>query len=306
VDIILTAGKDRREFFNMNKKLIFCVAGLALLAGFLGAAPSFNSLPEMNQPANVFIGPWMSNDAHVSESYGSARSVIGRQFYVFYDDGTGEIVDYNGDILTNRRVFQYRFSDTLIGFRFLKGTIFTNGGSFTRPYSLSGDGRQLTFPYQKNGISYFAEFTLAKTTPPPAPPPPPPEPLPEPLAPSAEPINNSGQIYYSYDGTGYVYKADSVFYRCSNGRPLGYVEGDVIYSFAGKALGFVEKSWIYNLKGYPVGAADPKYLGNDAAAKKPVSKAAKQGLPAKQTRTPVNKPKLRDGYFGGVLSDIFS
>ncbi|MDR1901445.1 MAG: hypothetical protein LBQ88_04075 [Treponema sp.] len=279
----------------MKKNLVFCVAGLMAFA-MIGciSTPSFTSLPEASQIAASFVGSWVSNDAIVSKSYGSLESVRGRQFYTFYNDGTGEVMDYNGTLLTNRRAFKYRVSDTLIGFQFLQGTVYTNGGSFSRPYILSPDNRKITFPFQKLLLgAFFAELTLLNATPPPLPPPPP------------RP-NNPGQIYYSYNGIGHVYEDNSVFYLCSNGKPVGYLEGGVIYAFGGKALGFVDRSWIYNLKGDPIGAIDPKSLGLDAEGKKPVTKADKQGLPAKQAGTPVNKPRLRNGYFGGVLSDIFS
>jgi hypothetical protein len=117
--------------------------------------------------------------------------------------------------------------------------------------------------------------------------------------------NNEGTIYYQYDGTGYVYVSESVFYLCSSGKPVGYVENGVIFSFGGSVLGFYERSFIYDKQGYAVGAPDPGSLGTAAGDKKPVNKAYKQGLPEKQTKASVNKPQLRNMYRGGLLSDIF-
>ncbi|MDR2551870.1 MAG: hypothetical protein LBD31_01700 [Treponema sp.] len=103
-----------------------------------------------------------------------------------------------------------------------------------------------------------------------------------------------------------MYLSDAVFFQCSDGKPLGYVEGGAIYTFGGRCLGFMEGNFVYDLKGYPKGAVDPKSLGKDAQAKKPVTQAVKQNLPEKQSQVPVTKPKLRNGYFGGLLSDVFN
>jgi hypothetical protein len=70
-------------------------------------------------------------------------------------------------------------------------------------------------------------------------------------------------------------------------------------------LGFSEGNFIYDITGKPKGAVDPKNLGLNALPKKPVTQAAKQGLPAKQPPVPVTRPKLRNGYFGGILADMF-
>jgi hypothetical protein len=296
---------------------------LILLVSFVvigcSTFPAYDTLPETHPVAAYFIGSWWCSDAWVIVPFsdGSSHSVKGQQSYYFYDDGTGEVIDTYEGVVTNRRVFRYRISDTLIGFQFLKGTLYTNGGSFSRPYVLSDDGRTITFPYEKAGIiSYFSKFTITKTAPEPEPPPtltPEPSPIPLPVpaplpAPSSvpAPVDNSGQIYYSYDGIGYVYIDNNVFYRCSNGNPVGYVESGVIYAFSGDVLGFLEGSFIYDRNGKPLGAPDPKDLGKDAAGKKSVTKAGKQSLPAKQSKSTVNKPKLRNGYFGGVLRDMFN
>jgi hypothetical protein len=146
-------------------------------------------------------------------------------------------------------------------------------------------------------------------SPPPPPPPSPPKPRPVDPSPRLEepPVekNNGGTIYYQYDGTGYVFVSENVFYLCYNGRPVGYIERGVIYSFGGAVLGFYEKSFIYDRNGNPVGAADPKSLGTDAAGKKSVTKANKQDVPVRQTQASVNKPRLKNGYFGGSLRDVF-
>jgi hypothetical protein len=282
-------------------KKVFSLAGSILLVAFVlmgcVTTPAFNSLPEANPLVSSFVGTWTSYNAYVSETYGSTKSVVGEQCYYFYADGTGEIIDFNKGVVTNRRVFRYRLSDTLIGFQFLQGTAFTNGGSFSRPYTLSPNKRAITFPYEKLPMGAFEEFTLTKTTPEPSPP--------RTLVPTPEPIDNAGIIYYSYDGIGYVYRDNSVFYRCSDGKPVGYIEGGVIYSFNGPVLGFFEGLFIYDRNGYPKGAVDPKGLGLDAPAKRQVSRAGKQDLPAKQPKVPINKPRLRNGYFGGFLKDIF-
>ena len=287
---------------NTNLSVTCLLLLTVLVITSCSSTPSYSSLPETNPITASFVGSWVSNDAYVSESYGSVKSVKGRQFYTFYEDGTGEILDYNGSLLTNRRVFRFRATDTLIGFQFLKGTVFTNGGSFSRPYSFSSDKRSITFPDAPYGIGSFAAFSMQKATPPPLPPPPP---LPAPEPTPAGSINNAGIIFYSYDGTGYVYYDNAIFYRCSDGKPVGYVESGAIYGFNGTALGFLERSYIHDLNGYPIGTTYSNKLGMDDKDKKPVNKAAKQDLPAKQTRVPVKKPSLRDMYFGGVLQDIF-
>jgi hypothetical protein len=252
-------------------------------------------LPEESPNAASFVGSWLSYDALVPVSEGSLLSETGQQFYIFYDGGTGEVFSYKNEVVIDRRAFRYRVSDELIGFQFLQGTVFTNGGSFSRPYVFSADKREIMFPRAEYGIAYFAEFTLKTTTPPPDPPPPPPEP---------EPADNTGVVYYSYDGTGYVYMDNSVFYRCSDGKPLGYVETGVIYAFDGSGLGFLEGSFIHDLEGKPKGARDPKQLGTDAAQRKTVTKASKQDVPEKMSKAAVNKPKLRNRYFGGLLPEI--
>jgi hypothetical protein len=70
-------------------------------------------------------------------------------------------------------------------------------------------------------------------------------------------------------------------------------------------LGYYENSFVYNKAGDAVGATNSKALGTDAADKRPVTKAAKQGLPVKQPKATVNKPRLRNRYVGGSLQDIF-
>jgi transglutaminase-like putative cysteine protease len=56
----------------------------------------------------------------------------------------------------------------------LKGGIYSGGGAFTRPYRFSPDGSQIIFPEVKLSlISSFAEFSIAKETPPPPAPRPP-------------------------------------------------------------------------------------------------------------------------------------
>jgi hypothetical protein len=117
--------------------------------------------------------------------------------------------------------------------------------------------------------------------------------------------DSSGTIYYSYNGTGYVYLSESVFYLCSSGKPVGYVEGGTIYAFNGRVLGFYENAFIYNRNGNPVGANDSKRLGTDASARKSVTKANKQDIPEKQPKNSVPRPRLKNGYFGGSLLDIF-
>ncbi|GHV04551.1 hypothetical protein FACS189485_10190 [Spirochaetia bacterium] len=158
---------------KMQDILSRVVFGVLLLSGLFltgcASTPPFSSLPETNEIAASFTGSWVSNDGII------IKGVPGRQFYTFYEDGTGDIIDYNGDsIIINRRVFEYRVSDTLIGFRFFKGGIYSGGGNFTRPYRFSPDGGQIVFPYVKNNlISYFAEFSITKETPPPLAPRPP-------------------------------------------------------------------------------------------------------------------------------------
>jgi hypothetical protein len=141
-------------------------------------------------------------------------------------------------------------------------------------------------------------------TPPPAPPPAP-QPAPPPSPPTPPQGDNSGTVYYSYDGTGYVYLSQGVFYLCSSGRPVGYIDAGVIYAFSGRVLGFYESTFIYNRNGNPVGADDPKRLGINADGKRNVAKANKQGVPVKQPKEPINRPRLKNGYFGGSLRDIF-
>ncbi|MDR2210515.1 MAG: hypothetical protein LBO65_03480 [Spirochaetaceae bacterium] len=290
--------------FSMKKDVSLSAAGMtgAILAvAFLligcATTPSFDTLPESHPLAKDFVGTWTSNDAMVSVAYGSALSTKGQQRYIFYNDGRGEIYDFNGGVETNRRVFRYRISDTLIGFQFLNGTVFTNGGSFSRPYSFSPNKRQIIFPATKYGIGSFFEFRITTTNPLPDPPPSP--------APKPKPINNTGDIFYSYDGTGYVYMDASVFYRCSDGKAVGYTQDGVIYAFSGRGLGFFDGSFIYKLDGDAIGAPDPRNLGLNAAEAKPVRKAGKQNLPEKGPRASVNKQRLRNRYWGGVLQDIF-
>jgi hypothetical protein len=284
----------------MKKILTVGMAGVILTAILAvtgcSTTPSYSSLPEESPNAASFVGSWLSHDALVPIAEGSLLSATGQQFYIFYDDGTGEVFSYRNEAVIDRRAFRYRVSDELIGFQFLQGTVFTNGGSFSRPYVFSADKRKITFPRAEYWIGDFAEFTLTTTTPPPDPPPPPPEP---------EPGDNTGVVYYSYDGTGYVYMDNSVFYHCSDGKPVGYVESGVIYAFNGSGLGFLEGSFIHDLQGKPKGARRPQQLGTDAAQRKPVTKAPKQDLPEKMSKAAVNKPKLRNRYFGGTLEEIF-
>jgi hypothetical protein len=275
----------------MKKILNVGMAALILAVVFAmtgcSTTPSYDSLPEENQNAAFFVGSWLSHDALVPVSEGSLLSETGQQFYIFYDDGTGEVFSYKNEAVIDRRAFRYRVSDALIGFQFLQGTVFTNGGSFSRPYVFSADKREITFPRAEYGIGYFAEFTLTTTTPPP------------------EPTDNTGVVYYSYDGNGYVYMDNSVFYYCSDGKPVGYVEGGVIYAFNGSGLGFLEGDFIHDPEGKPKGARNPQQLGTDAAQRKPVTKAPKQDVPEKMPKAAVNTPKLRNRFFGGTLSDIF-
>jgi hypothetical protein len=290
--------------------LLFTLAATALgCASFLDSGSSFKSLPETSEYMKLFDGPWMSHDAYSRVSEGSIMSQRGPQFYVFYEDGTGEILDYGTEenlkkgIYTNRRVFRYRVSDTYIGFDFMSGSKITGGGNFTRPYTVSADKRRITFPYQKAFIGEYAEFSIDTNKPPPDPPPPPPPP-PEP---PAEPgVNNAGRIYYDNEGTGYVYLGgDSVFYRCRDGKPLGYVEQGLIYAFTGQGLGVLQGNFIHDTRGYPLGAVDPKDLGTQAADKRVPRKAEMQNLPPKQPRAPFTRPRLRHRYFGDLLADMF-
>jgi hypothetical protein len=151
-------------------------------------------------------------------------------------------------------------------------------------------------------VSFYAPLLSGSILRPAPRPAPQPQPAPPPPPPPAPP---SGVIYYDYNGTGYVYLSDAVFYHCSDGNPLGYGEGGAIYAFNGRCLGFLEDNFIYDLKGLPKGAVDPISLGLDAQAKKPVTQEAKQSLPAKQSPVPVTKPKLSNTYRGGLLSDVF-
>jgi hypothetical protein len=153
-------------------------------------------------------------------------------------------------------------------------------------------------------ITLWPKSSSSYTPPDPAPTPPPAPPRPQP-APPPPPGDNSGTIYYSYNGTGYVYISENVFYRCSDGHVLGYAEGGTIYAFNGKVLGFYENPFIYDKNGNPVGADDPKRLGTDAAAKRSVAKASKQDLPVKQPKKPVNRPRLKNVFRGDSLQDIF-
>jgi hypothetical protein len=156
-------------------------------------------------------------------------------------------------------------------------------------------GMLLGLVWPKSSPRYFPQ---------PDPRPIPPPPSPKPYEPPEEPVNN-GTIYYQYDGTGYVFLDENVFYLCSSGKPVGYVENGVIYSFGGSALGFYESRFIYTLNGNPVGATDSKSLGRDAANRRPVSKANKQDLPAKRPHVSVRKPRLKNAYIGGSLRDVF-
>ncbi|GMO42990.1 MAG: hypothetical protein Pg6C_04640 [Treponemataceae bacterium] len=154
----------------------------------------------------------------------------------------------------------------------------------------------------KYGILFGYVRHLGGYAPPPAPrprPSPPPAPAPPP------PVPVSGTVYYSYNGIGYVYISEGVFYLCSDGRPVGYTDAGVIFAFGGRVLGFYENAFIYDRNGNPVGADDPKRLGTDAAAKRSVTKASKQALPVKQPKQSVTRPRLKNGYFGGSLQDIF-
>jgi hypothetical protein len=281
----------------MKKNKAFLPVILALAAigiGFAGCAtvPTFESLPEVPHPnAKAFIGSWIAEN--VDDSFEAKQlGLTGRKYIVtFYDDGTAETLSSGGE----RSVWKYRVTDTRLGVLDLKYTQFATNG-LSRPYTLSADKQSIYLPHAKISLIYFVwETKLTKMT---TPPPPPPRPKPE-------PVDNKGTIYYSYDGEGYVYIDDSVFYRCSTGKPVGYTEGGVIYAFEGDVLGFFEGYFIYDRNGYPKGAPDPKNLGTDAAGKKQVRKAEKQSLPAKGTKTAAAKPRLRNGYFGGVLQDIF-
>jgi hypothetical protein len=174
---------------------------------------------------------------------------------------------------------------------------------FSDTVKLSLRANAINFQYFFFGIGLaFGHFAPSYRPPPPAPrpqPSPPPAPAPPPPAPV------SGTVYYSYNGIGYVYFNEGVFYLCSDGRPVGYVDAGVIFAFGGRVLGFYENAFIYDRNGNPVGADDPKRLGTDAAAKRSVTKAGKQALPVKQPKQSVTRPRLKNGYFGGSLQDIF-
>jgi hypothetical protein len=134
-----------------------------------------------------------------------------------------------------------------------------------------------------------------------------PAPTPQYSEPEPPPVvkPQAGTVYYQYNGIGYVYFNESVFYLCANGRPVGYLEGDIIYAFSGKVLGFYAHPFIHDRQGNTIGADDPKKLGTDAAAKRQVSKAAQQDVPVKGPQQFINKPRLKNAYYGGLLSDIF-
>ncbi|MDR2314693.1 MAG: hypothetical protein LBE02_09200 [Spirochaetaceae bacterium] len=286
----------------MNKILNLGMAGLILAAVFAmtgcSTTPAYNSLPEENPNAAFFVGSWQSNDAMVAGS-------TGQQSYHFYADGVGEVTDLYDGKFGRRRVFRYRVSDEFIGFQFLQGTVFTDGGSFSRPYVFSADKRKITLPQADYMIGYFAEFTLTKTTPVPTPPP-----IPQPRPQEPEPkYANAGKVYYDYNGTGYVHLDNSVFYLCSNGKPVGYLEGGVIYAFTGRVLGYSDGSFLYKQDGDAVGCPYEGSLGvgDNVPVKKQISRVApKQALPEKMPKAAVNnKPRLRNRYMGGVLSDVF-
>lgn len=112
-------------------------------------------------------------------------------------------------------------------------------------------------------------------------------------------------VYYQYNGIGYVYLSEDVFYLCYDGKPAAYIEGGVIYSFDGAVLGFYEEPFVFNKNGDAIGAADPQFLGRDAATKKRVNKSLKQKAPFKQAKGAFNKPYLQNRYIGGLLEDIF-
>jgi hypothetical protein len=189
---------------------------------------------------------------------------------------------------------------------FIRGSIgfgMFEAAKFYYDYNFENNGWKL-------GLLVRIDLREPSYTPYPSPSPRPVDPYPQPapyIPPEEPPVeeNNEGTIYYQYDGIGYVYVSESIFYLCSSGRPVGYIERGVIYSFGGAVLGFYEKSFIYDRNGNPVGAANPKSLGTDATGKKPVTKAAKQDVPVKQPQASVNKPRLKNGYFGGSLRDVF-
>lgn len=275
---------------------VFVLAGCQSLA----TIGSVESLPNDPALAKELAGMW-TNDPN------SGFSVCA----FFYEDGMVEIFSKMG-LVEKREVAQIRVTSTTWAIRNLKGVSFVAG--VTRPIKLSADKRQIFFPEVKAGGVLLALLnakmvadTWTKIIPPAKPPVtlvPDLDPIPDPKPTIS--IDNAGTPFYSYDGTGYVYMDNSVFYLCSDGKPAGYVEGGVIYAFAGKALGFYDdQKFIYDLKGNPKGALNPKNLGKDAEKPKKVSKAAKQALPTKGAKTPVTKPPLRNGYFGGTLADIF-
>lgn len=123
---------------------------------------------------------------------------------------------------------------------------------------------------------------------------------------TVKPADNAGTVYYSYNGTGYVYLSGDVFYRCADGMPLGYVEDGTIYAFGGNVLGYYERFFIYDLNGNAVGADGAKALGMDAADPIEVTKALKQPLPVKQKKADVKKPRLKNIYLSGSLEEVFS
>jgi hypothetical protein len=253
------------------------------------SAPPFDSVPE-NSPlhAKAFIGSWAGE-----QSYGP------KLHYTFYDDGTVVELIYSKEGSSPvRNVYRYRVSGERLALLKLEGIVWMPSSGYSRPYILSEDKRSMRWPREKVGSSnLFTEIVLTKISPDEPLPPPPPEPV--------DPADNAGTIFYSYDGVGYVYLSQNVFYRCSDGKPVGYTEGGVIYAFPGDVLGFLEGSFIYAKNGYPMGAPDPKNLGMDAQGKKVPTKAGKQDLPVKGTKDSVTKPRLRNGYFGGTLADMF-
>jgi hypothetical protein len=245
--------------------------------------------------------PLENKDADASKKYNSDFSQVSLSYGVKLFDWLRVPVGvslYNDAINDNAGGNSLELNK--IGFN-LGAEIIVN--PFSNNWKLSIKAQTINFNHFFAGAGLVYVFDSYR---PPSPSPAPrPQPAPSPALLPEPVVNNAGTIYYSYDGTGSVYLSETVFYRCSSGEAVGYVEGGTIYAFSGRVLGFYENDFIYDKNGNPVGAADPKGLGTDAAAKRPVAKTEKQDLPAKQPKDSVNRPRLRNAYRGGFLQDIF-
>lgn len=58
--------------------------------------------------------------------------------------------------------------------------------------------------------------------------------------------------FYNQNGKPIVYTDDNIHLFSFSGKPVAYIYGELVYTFAGKHIGFFIDGWIRDLNGYCV------------------------------------------------------